>query len=144
VLLTKLLNNEGSSSGAGVKCSAGHTAIFVDYRSKEIITVLGAVEFRRAYYYCEQCGKGILPQDAALDLAHTSFSPGVRRLMGRVGGKESFNEGRRDLAEVKVVSPRVSEFSVRTRSGSPRRPAAISRIAHTQWCAHLGIKWTLN
>jgi hypothetical protein len=41
-----------------------------------------------------------LPQDAALDLAHTSFSPGVRRLMGRVGGKESFNEGRRDLEEL--------------------------------------------
>jgi hypothetical protein len=72
----------------------------VDYRSKEITTVVGAVEFRRAYYYCEQCGEGILPQDAALDLAHTSFSPGVRRLMGRVGGKESFNEGRKDLAEL--------------------------------------------
>jgi hypothetical protein len=72
----------------------------VDYRSKEITTVVGAVEFRRAYYYCEQCGEGILPQDAALDLAHTSFSPGVRRLMGRVGGKESFNEGRKDLEEL--------------------------------------------
>jgi len=30
----------------------------------------------------------------------TSFSPGVRRLMGRVGGKESFNEGRVDLEEL--------------------------------------------
>jgi hypothetical protein len=83
-----------------VRCAAGHPASFVDYRSKEITTVVGAVEFRRAYYYCEQCGEGILPQDAALDLAHTSFSPGVRRLMGRVGGKESFNEGRKDLEEL--------------------------------------------
>jgi len=41
-----------------------------------------------------------LPQDEALDLVGTSFSPGVRRLMGRVGGKESFNEGRIDLAEL--------------------------------------------
>lgn len=100
VLLGKLLNSAGAGTGTSVKCAAGHRATFVDYRSKEIITVVGAVEFRRAYYYCEQCGAGILPQDAALDLARTSFSPGVRRLMGRVGGKESFNEGRRDLEEL--------------------------------------------
>jgi hypothetical protein len=100
VLLAKLLNNGGDSAGVSVKCAAGHPASFVDYRSKEITTVVGAVEFRRAYYYCEQCGEGILPQDAALDLARTSFSPGVRRLMGRVGGKESFNEGRQDLEEL--------------------------------------------
>jgi hypothetical protein len=100
VLLAKLLNKVGDSTGVSVRCAAGHPASFVDYRSKEITTVVGAVEFRRAYYYCEQCGEGILPQDAALDLAHTSFSPGVRRLMGRVGGKESFNEGRKDLEEL--------------------------------------------
>jgi Uncharacterised protein family (UPF0236) len=100
VLLAKLLQRQGDRAGGSVKCAAGHTATLVDYRCKRIITVVGAVEFRRAYYYCEQCGEGILPQDAALDLAHTSFSPGVRRLMGRVGGKESFNEGSRDLAEL--------------------------------------------
>jgi hypothetical protein len=100
VLLAKLLNNVAGSASVSVNCAAGHRATFVDYRSKEITTVLGAVAFRRAYYYCAQCGEGILPQDAALDLAHTSFSPGVRRLMGRVGGKESFNEGRKDLAEL--------------------------------------------
>jgi hypothetical protein len=100
VLLAKLLQRQGDSTAGSVKCAAGHAATFIDYRSKEIITVVGAVEFRRAYYHCEQCGEGILPQDAALDLASTSFSPGVRRLMGRVGGKESFNEGRRDLEEL--------------------------------------------
>lgn len=100
VLLEKLLNSNPGGSGAGVKCGAGHTATFVDYRSKEIMTVVGAVEFRRAYYHCEQCGQGVLPQDAAFDLVGTSFSPGVRRLMGRVGGKESFNEGRVDLEEL--------------------------------------------
>jgi hypothetical protein len=100
VLLAKLLNSEAGGTGAGVKCAAGHTATFVDYRSKEITTVLGTVEFRRAYHHCDECGEGVLPQDAALDLVGTSFSPGVRRLMGRVGGKESFNEGRLDLEEL--------------------------------------------
>ncbi len=100
VLLAKLLNSYPDGSGAGVKCRAGHAATFVDYRSKEITTVVGQVEFRRAYYHCDECGEGILPQDEALDLVGTSFSPGVRRLMGRVGGKESFNEGRLDLEEL--------------------------------------------
>ena len=99
VLLGKLLNSDLGGSRAEVKCAAGHAATFVDYRSKEITTVVGQVEFRRAYYHCDECGAGVLPQDQALDLVGTSFSPGVRRLMGRVGGKESFNEGRIDLEE---------------------------------------------
>lgn len=100
VLLAKLLNSDSGGSRAAVKCRAGHAATFVDYRSKEITTVVGQVEFRRAYYHCGECGAGVLPQDEALDLVGRSFSPGVRRLMGRVGGKESFNEGRLDLEEL--------------------------------------------
>ena len=100
VLLAKLLNSDPGASRTAVKCRAGHVATFVDYRSKEITTVVGQVEFRRAYYHCDECGEGVLPQDQALDLVGTSFSPGVRRLMGRVGGKESFNEGRIDLEEL--------------------------------------------
>ncbi len=100
VLLGKLLNRDPGSAQAAVKCAAGHAATLVDYRRKEVTTVVGQVEFRRAYYHCDQCGAGVLPQDQVLDLVGTSFSPGVRRLMGRVGGKESFNEGRIDLAEL--------------------------------------------
>jgi hypothetical protein len=100
VLLGKLLNGHPGDSRAAVKCAAGHAATFVDYRRKEITTVVGQVEFRRAYYHCDECGEGVLPQDEALDVMGTSFSPGVRRLMGRVGGKESFNEGRVDLEEL--------------------------------------------
>lgn len=100
VVLGKLLNSDPGPAPAEVKCRAGHGATLADYRSKEITTVVGQVEFRRAYYHCGECGEGILPQDQALDLVGTSFSPGVRRLMGRVGGKESFNEGRIDLQEL--------------------------------------------
>jgi hypothetical protein len=82
-----------------VKCAAGHGAVFVDYRSKELTTVLGTINLRRAYYYCEECGQGVLPRDEQLDNVGPSFSPGVSSLIGSVGGKESFNEGRRDLAE---------------------------------------------
>lgn len=50
VLLGKLLNRAPGGSHAEVKCPVGHGATFIDYRSKEITTLVGQVEFRRAYY----------------------------------------------------------------------------------------------
>ncbi len=98
-LLERVLNHDGGAAGASVKCGAGHAVAFVDYRSKELTTVLGTIRLRRGYYYCGECGKGVLPRDEQLDIVGTSFSPGVRRMMGRMGGKESFNEARDDIAE---------------------------------------------
>ncbi len=99
-LLERVLNHDPGGPGVRVKCGAGHEAAFVDYRSKELTTVLGTIRLRRGYYYCGECGQGVLPRDEELDIVGTSFSPGVRRMMGRMGGKESFNEARCDIAEM--------------------------------------------
>ncbi len=100
-LLAQLLNADGGDyRGPRLACGKDHQAAFVGYRVKPVRTVLGPVAVRRAYYHCGQCGDGVIPKDAALDLVGTSFSPGVRRLMGRVGGKEAFEAGRRDLEEL--------------------------------------------
>lgn len=100
-LLERLLNAESNGHvGARRDCGHGHQAVFVDYRNKQLLTVLSSIELRRAYYYCECCGEGIVPRDRELDIVGTSFSPGVRRLMGQVGGKEAFEQGRRDLEEL--------------------------------------------
>ena len=58
------------------------------------------IHVNRAYYYCAICKRGMAPKDSDLDIVGTSFSPGLRRLMARVGGKEAFDEGRRDLEEL--------------------------------------------
>ncbi|MEP7273192.1 MAG: UPF0236 family protein, partial [Acidobacteriota bacterium] len=110
VVLEKLLNSDlGGYQGARVKCAAGHEASFVDYRIKEVTTVVGPVRIRRAYYHCGRCRNGVLPKDELLDIVGTSFSPGVRRLMGRVGGKESFNGGRVDLEELAGIRVKTKE-----------------------------------
>lgn len=103
-LLEKLLNaDEGGYRGTRVDCGKGHQAQFVEYRSKQLTTVLSPVKVRRAYYHCEDCKEGMIPKDRELDIADTSFSPGVRRMMGRVGAKEPFEEGRRDMEELAGV-----------------------------------------
>jgi hypothetical protein len=100
-LLGQLLNADGGGyRGARIPCGQGHQAAFVDYRRKEVLTVLAPVPVQRASYHCAPCAGGVIPKDQALDIVGTAFSPGVRRLMGRVGGKEAFAEGRRDLAEL--------------------------------------------
>ncbi|MEK7118674.1 MAG: ISKra4 family transposase, partial [Patescibacteria group bacterium] len=97
-LLEKLLNADGGGyRGTTVECRKGHRARFVEYREKELVTVLSAANVRRAYYHCDLCGEGVIPKDLALDIVDTSFSPGKRRMMGQVGGKEAFDDGRKDL-----------------------------------------------
>ena len=96
LVLERVLN--GAAAPGLMKCPLGHEAVLVDHRSKRVTTLLGAIQLRRGYYYCEQCGKGVLPRDEQLDIVGTSFSPGVRKMMGWMGGKESFAEAGSDLA----------------------------------------------
>lgn len=115
LLLAKLLNCDGGGyRGMHIDCGQGHRAAFVDYRDKEVLTVLSSVEVRRAYYHCPHCEAGLLPKDRELDIVGTSLSPGVRRMIGRVGGKEPFDQGRQDLealAGVVVQTKQVERVS---------------------------------
>lgn len=104
VLLEKLLNSDGGGyRGTHLDCCHGHPAEFVGYRGKQILTVLSSVEVQRAYYHCPHCQSGLVPKDQELDVVGSSFSPGVRRMMGRVGAKQPFEQGRGDLEELAGV-----------------------------------------
>jgi len=109
-LLEKLVNSDGGGyCGAHPDCGQGHSADFVDYRSKQVLTVLSWVEIRRAYYHCPSCQRGFLPKDHDLDIAGVSLSPGVRRMIGRVGGKEPFDQGRQDLLDLAGIEVKTKE-----------------------------------
>ncbi len=135
LLLTKLLSCDGGGyRGTYIDCGQGHQAEFVDYRDKQVLTVLSSVEVRRAYYHCPRCETGLLPKDRELDIVGTSLSPGVRRMIGRVGGKESFDQGRGDLealAGVVVRTKQVERVSEELGAliesiGKPEREAVLS------------------
>jgi hypothetical protein len=114
-ILEKLLELDPQPLDAKtVDCGQGHAARWLSWRRKQLLTVLGPIQIRRSYYYCEICGRGVHPQDRQWGIEGTGFSPGVQRLMARLGSKESFEEAREDLAElagVKVVTKQVERVS---------------------------------
>jgi hypothetical protein len=115
-VLGRVLNRARGAEAAAVKCAAGHEAVLVDYRRKRVTTVLGPIRIKRAYYYCAECRQGLVPQDVQLDIKSTSFSPGVRKMMGHVGGSRSFKGGRADLealAGIKVQIKAVERVAER-------------------------------
>lgn len=100
-MLGELLNaDRGDYKGRNIPCDKGHDYEFVDYREKGLLTVLGEVKVKRAYYYDKGCNVGFCPKDKELDIEGTSFSPGVRRIMGRVGAYRPFGLGDEDIREM--------------------------------------------
>lgn len=100
-LLEKVLNADGGGDGASrLVCQCGGQAELMGYRRKKVLTVVGEVSLRRGYYWCRSCGEGRIPKDRELDVSGGRLSPGVRRMAARVGAKEPFAEGARDLKEL--------------------------------------------
>ncbi len=137
MLLGQLLEGDSGYRGAHVACQRGHQAAFGEYRAKSLRTVLGPLQIRRAYYYCPSCREGVIPRDRELDITATSFSPGVRRLMGRLGSKEAFEEARGDLealAGITVQTKQVERVSetigeqIEAVSRKERRAAVAGKV----------------
>jgi len=114
-ILQKLLEvDQQKLDSQTVDCGQGHRARWLGWRPKQLMTVLGPIQIRRSYYYCEICEAGRHPHDRQWDIEGTGLSPGVRRMMARLGSKESFEEARLDMAElagVPVVGKQVERVS---------------------------------
>lgn len=126
--------NAGADRGPSLSCACGRESRFAGYREKRLQTVLGTIRVRRAYYPCRACGTGRFPQDEVWDIVDTGFSPGLRRLMSRVGANEPFRQGGealRELAGVEVETKAVERVaegvgaSIRV-SEEVRRAAVLS------------------
>ena len=117
LMLERIFNSDnGYFQGKSIPCDKGHRFEFKDYRNKKLLTVLGAVTVKRAYYYDKNCRKGYCPKDTALDIEGSSFSPGMRRIMGRVGAYKPFGLGHKDIKEmagVKVIAKEIERISYR-------------------------------
>jgi hypothetical protein len=91
-------------------CPCGHQARYREMRSRRVLTIVGEVEFLRAWYLCPHCHNGQFPDDAVLDIEKTELSPGVRRMLALVGSEAPFDHGRRQmelLADLQVTTKAV-------------------------------------
>lgn len=116
-MLEILLNADaGDYRGRTIPCDKGHGYEFIEYRDKKLLTVLGPVRVKRAYYYDRECQIGCCPKDTALDIVGTSYSPGARRMMSKVGAYRPFGLGQEDLYElagIRVSAKEVERMSQR-------------------------------
>jgi len=109
-MLGMLVNADGGGyQGRTIPCGKGHRYEFVEYRDKEVLTALGPVAVKRAYYYDPDCRTGWCPKDRALDIEGTSYSPGVRRMMSKVGAYRPFSLGHEDLYELADIRVSVKD-----------------------------------
>ena len=103
---------------------------FIEYRNKELLTVLGLVTVKRAYYYDREHRRGHCPKDFALGIERTSYSSGVRRMMSKVGAYRPSglaHEDLYDLANIRVSAKEVERMSRKIGDQAERFDAAEVR-----------------
>lgn len=97
VLGTLLVHWQQHAPREVVRCACGQRMSSRGRRDKGVLTTLGPVPFARSLYQCEHCHRGRFPDDERLDIVHTTYSPGVRRLMARAGSQTQFGQAADDL-----------------------------------------------
>ena len=113
MILEKLLEHEdGDSNPEG--CDCGGRFLDKKREGKTLRTLLGEIRVTRTIQRCNGCGAWRVPEDMVLDVVKTGFSPGLRRLMSKVGAEVCFDKGRDflfDLAGVRVTDKDVERVS---------------------------------
>jgi len=97
VLGSLLAHWQRQGSREVIRCPCGQRMHSRGRRAKRLWTTLGRVLFARSFYRCAACRQGRFPDDERLDLIHTTYSPGVRRLMARAGSQTQFEQAAEDL-----------------------------------------------
>src|SRR6266436_9842828 len=72
--------------------TCGESARFVEYRSKDVVSLLGEVRLCRGYYHCRNCHHGHFPWDELLRLSPQRLTPGAQEVVCLAGIKESFGK----------------------------------------------------
>ena len=99
------INQSGEKAAAKQVGACGHEQHVVDYRVKQILTLMGKVEFKRAYYQCQrekeqqdeeeeqkQHCPGRAPADQVWGIEQRRTTPGVQEAVGYLCARLTFEE----------------------------------------------------
>ena len=102
----------------------GQAAEFHSHRPHTSLSLVGPIRYRRAYYLCRPCGKGLFPFDREAGLTARDLTPALERVASLAGAvADSFEKGAELLHE--MAGARLGESTVeRTTEDAGRRLAA--------------------
>jgi len=95
-----VLKKKGGYHGASRPCECGQRGRFVGYRDKTVLTSLGAVTVRRAYYHCPSCRRGQIPYDQQSGLGPGQLSNHLASAVSLLASQTSFDQAGRMLEEL--------------------------------------------
>ena len=87
-----------------VACGCGGEAEYQFNRSGTLLTILGQIEYKRPYYLCLSCQKGIYPLDQKLGLRPGQMSAELESLSGMTGAQLSFGQGSHLFEALTLIS----------------------------------------
>ena len=99
------INQSGEKAPGNQVGACGHEQHIVDYRTKQILTMMGKIEFKRAYYQCQmkkeqeseeekqkQGCPGRAPADQVWGIDQRRTTPGVQEAIGYLCARLTFEE----------------------------------------------------
>jgi hypothetical protein len=89
----------------------GEAARFVNYRDKDLVSLLGIIRVARGYYHCRHCGQGQFPWDQRLRISPQRLTPAAQEIVCLAGIQESFGKAA-ERTLVKLAGLRLSESTV--------------------------------
>ena len=97
----------------------------VSRREKRIISLLGEVTLKRAYYHCRSCGHGHVPLDQEVGLSASHLTPAASEVTCLAGVQTSFAQASETTLR-KMCGLRLSESTVeRTTESAGERLRAL-------------------
>lgn len=111
------------------------------FRYRAALTLLGALRFRRHYYHCPACGRGVSPLDEALGLSAADLTPAADEVVCLAGVQDSFAVAAHK-ALARLSGLRVSESTAQRATEAAGLRAAVAQAAGqtfgplTPWAWH--------
>ena len=85
--------------GSSMACECGGSMRFVQHRPRDIHTLFGWINIKRAYYHCPDCRKSLFPYDVASGLGTEQLSPGLAKACCLLAVDDSFEQVSRKVEQ---------------------------------------------
>jgi len=97
-LLQRLVNRGlNGYQGSAIPCQCGSSMKFIQHRPKDVHSLFGWINIKRAYYRCPDCGQTVIPYDIASGLGCQQISPALANACCMLAVDDSFEQTSRKL-----------------------------------------------